>query len=167
MKIFEDFLGNAWRFFEVFWRFVIFVYVPGKMCVNMFWRCLKLFEALWTHLENVFVCFFNGPRVAENWFSAKIDRQFRGRHSDPWLGYPFRGHSSFLKVTPMREDSLKIFEDVWRFAWAACVKIFWSFLKICEGFCVCSWKTCVNMFWRFVIFWSFFKHFWKRICLLC
>ena len=41
-----------------------------------------------------------GPGVAGNGFSAKNDRQFRGRDPNPCPGDPFRGHFSFLKVTP-------------------------------------------------------------------
>ena len=41
-----------------------------------------------------------GPGVAGNGFSAKNDCQFRGRHSNPSPGDPFRGPFSFLKVTP-------------------------------------------------------------------
>ena len=41
-----------------------------------------------------------GPGVARNGFSAKNDSQFKGRHSNPCPGDPFRGHFSFLKVTP-------------------------------------------------------------------
>ena len=43
-----------------------------------------------------------GPGVAGNGFSAKNDSQFRGRHSNPCPGDPFRGHFSFLKVTPKK-----------------------------------------------------------------
>ena len=40
------------------------------------------------------------PGVAGNGFSAKNDSEFRGRHPNPCPGDPFRGHFSFLKVTP-------------------------------------------------------------------
>ena len=51
-----------------------------------------------------------GPGVARDGFSAKSDRLFRGRHSNPCRGDPVRGLFSFLKVTP----------------------------KICKGLCVCG-----------------------------
>ena len=40
-----------------------------------------------------------GPGVAGNGSSAKNDNQFRGRHSNPCSGGPFRGQFSCLKVT--------------------------------------------------------------------
>ena len=41
-----------------------------------------------------------GPGVVGNGFSAKNDSQLRGRDSNPSPGDPFRGHFSFLKVSP-------------------------------------------------------------------
>ena len=50
-----------------------------------------------------------GPGVAGKGFSAKNDRQFRGRHSDPSPGDPFRGHFSFLTVTPQKLAKVNVY----------------------------------------------------------
>ena len=58
-----------------------------------FWG--KDFRAMFT-----LFCASPGHGVARNGSSAKNDSQFKGRHSNPCPGDPFRGHFSFLKVPP-------------------------------------------------------------------
>ena len=55
-----------------------------------------------------------GPGVAGNGFSAKNDSQFGGRDRNPGPGDPFRGHFSFLKVTP--EKMAKVYVYVFCFS---------------------------------------------------
>ena len=50
-----------------------------------------------------------GPGVAGHGFSAENDSQFRGRHSNPCPGNPFRGHLSFLNVTPQHMANVYVY----------------------------------------------------------
>ena len=54
---------------------------------------------------------FWGPPRAPGWpetGSANNVGQFRGRQSNPCLGGPFRGHFSFLKVTPLSKANVYV-----------------------------------------------------------
>ena len=76
-----------------------------------------------------------GPGVAGNGLSAKNDSQFRGRHSNPCPGDPFRGHCSFLQVAPKKVANVdvyvccflpsKSFSNTWKMAanWAPRARI--------------------------------------------